>query len=196
MAILLAEVVHAASTQSGWQTAAPYVASGVALIAAAVSYAIARGNRIATRRQERASFRRTQLAEFYEPLAMLRMTTRELRRSLPAEEPEGTRWRLVNHIDEVKRDVSQRAVAEAIISLNTQVEQILVGKAALIEGERPPSLDKFMRHSKLLKIAWDLADGAGAAVGLDDVPFPDEIDDELELGRSAVRAALAELEGE
>ena len=190
-----AEAAESAASQSGWATAAPYVASAVALVAAMISLVVARGNRTAARRQERASFRMKQLGEFYEPLAILRMTTRELRRSLPKREADGSRWRLVDHLAEVKRDEGQRALVEAIIALNTQVEEVAMTKAGLIEGERPPSLDKFVRHSRLLKIAWELGD-RGGDLGVEDVPFPDEIDEELDAGRQAVRAALIELVGD
>lgn len=192
----LAETSTSVMSKSGWETAGPYVASVVALFASLMSLVVAKGNRVATRRQERAAYRMRQLAEFYEPVLMLRMTTRELRRSLPSTESDGSRWRLVNHLRDVRQDAGMRAVTEAIIALNAQVEQAIVEKAALLEGDRPTSLDRFMRHSNLLKIAWSLTGKGDADVGVENVPFPDEIDDELESGRQAVKAALAELVSE
>lgn len=166
-----------------------------------MSYAIARGNRIATRRHEKANFRLKQLSEFYEPLAMLRMTSRQLRKSLPQTANDGSRWRLVHHIKEIKGDRGACSIVEAIIAINIQIEEILITKAGLLEGDRPASFDRFMHHSRLLKIAWDLGDEPIASSGTDqigagDVPFPDEIDDDLEAGRQSVKVALRALQEE
>lgn len=198
--LVLAETSTAGGADPFWTgpVVAAFVASAVALLTGVSSWVIARGNRSAARREERVRFRLQQLNEFYEPLAMLRVTSRSLRKSLRQSEDDGSRWRLVRHIDEVKNNPAQARIAEAIIAINVQIEDVLVNKAGLMEGERPSSFERFMHHSRLLRIAWEGSGTGGTSPSgvttVEDVPFPDEIDDDLDIGRQAVRRALERLQ--
>jgi len=120
---------------------------------------------------------------------MLRATNNRLRKSLPEMEPEPdqkTRWRLVKHIQDAKTDPSQKFIVDAIISINVETEKLLTNKAGLLEAERlPPSFATFMQHSRLLRLAWETE-----KVDAGDVPFPIEIDADIQRDVDSIRSAL------
>jgi hypothetical protein len=149
-----------------------------------------------TMEQQEIDRRLRQLNEFYGPLRMLRATSRRLRLSLPRETDAGDRWRLVGNIAQVKADPGAKLIVEAILEINGAIDGILIHKAGLMEGDVvPESFEKFMHHSRLLKLAWQ-SDAEivhdPRLTGVADVPFPDEIDADIAAAVSAVQNALQE----
>lgn len=178
--------------------AAAAVALAIGMWSGFTTRRIANENRAGARRQLQVDIRLRQLNEFYEPLAMLRVKSKHLRKSLPEDEEDGSRWRLVRHIAEVKADTGRASIVEEILAINAQIEQLLINKAGLMEGAAPASFERFMHHSGLLKLAWKhggelIGDDHQGVVRVEDVPFPAEIDEDIAAARAAVRAALEEL---
>ncbi len=145
-------------------------------------------------RQREIDWRVRQLNEVYGPLRMLRATSRLLRDSLPKTEADGQRWRLVRHIEESRQKAEYRVIVEGILRISRAIEDILVAKAGLLEGEEiPASFSKFMQHSRLLQIAWGAPTNVTEQpdlVGVADVPFPDEIDQDIETAIASVQKHL------
>jgi hypothetical protein len=171
------------------------IALGVGLWSAFTTRGIAKENRAAARRQLQADLRLRQLNEFYEPLAMLRVKSKHLRESLPDKEQDGSKWRLVRHIAEVKASPGRARIVEEILAINARIEELLINKAGLMEGPAPASFERFMHHSGLLKLAWEhdgelIEDNNNGVVRPEDVPFPTEIDADIDVSRATVRTAL------
>jgi hypothetical protein len=158
---------------------------------------IAKTSRASANRQLLVDLRVKQLNEFYEPLRMLRTKSRLLRQTLPEFEEDGSRWRLVRHIPEIQQDSGRARVVEMILSINDRIEDLLISKAGLMEGEAPGTFGEFMHHSGLLKLAWDhggeLNEDPNGTVQVADVPFPTKIDDDIARTHRTVRTALDDL---
>jgi len=153
-----------------------------------------------TMSQQEIDWRVRQLNELYGPLRMLRATSKRLRQSLPTTEGNGAQWRLVEHIPEARDDPAKRILVEAILSIDGAIEDLLINKAGLMEaGELPKSFEVFMHHSRLLQLAWGQGGRLTREPGLvdvTDVPFPDEIDDDIGRAIEGIRAALAKARAE
>jgi hypothetical protein len=186
--------IFLAADQTTTSGVAPAVIA--AIIAAAVSFATlgvslmsGHKTREAIKAQRIQDYRIRQLNELYGPLYMLRMTSRRLWRQLPGvpnAEPGVTNWNLVDHIQELKNepDASRRLIVEEILKINSQLSDLIVGKAGLLEQVPPPeSLEKFLEHARTLQVHWE--QGADAT-GVARLPFPGEIDE-------AVREAIDRL---
>src|SRR4051812_10639344 len=79
-----------------------WVPAVVAVFAALVAVWNAWRERRRTNNTNEIALRRAQLNELYGPLIMWRQASAELRKVLPTYEDDGvTRWRLVDHIEEV-----------------------------------------------------------------------------------------------
>ncbi|MEV1066049.1 hypothetical protein [Streptomyces sp. NPDC050263] len=158
------------------------VAAGIAAIAAISAAALAwrstRSQTAHTERQRNVDFLRQQLNELYGPIYMRRRASESLRDLLPDKQDDGTRWRLVDHITDVKAggDLTRIEAIEQILAINSEIENILTSKAGLYESFPPPDiLSKFIAHIRLLRISWE----RGENQSNNRIPFPDDIDDYL-----------------
>jgi hypothetical protein len=155
-----------------------------------------------TTNQREVDYRMRQLSELYGPLTLLRATENGLRKSLPSKEvgDEGERWRLVRHIEDARRTPAMKVIVEAILAINEGIETLLITKAGLMEGDSlPESFKDFMHHSKLLKLAWEheellRTEGTGV-VRIDDIPFNENIDQDIAKATSSIRSALDRAKG-
>lgn len=147
-----------------------------------------------TMSQQEIDWRVRQLNELYGPLRMLRATSKRLRQSLPTTGASGARWRLVEHIPEARADPAMSLLVEAILRIDVAIEDLLINKAGLMEaGDLPKSFEVFMHHSRLLHLAWSQGGRLTRETGLvdvTDVPFPDEIDDDIGRAIERIEAAL------
>lgn len=145
-------------------------------------------------RQQEMNWRVRQLNELYGPLRMLRSTSKSLRDSLPRYEPNGERWRLVRHLPDAKARDEYRIIVDEILRIGGAIEDLLINKAGLMESvDLPPSFAQFMHHSRLLRIAWELGADFKSEPGvtdISDIPFPDEIDQDISKAIAVISAAL------
>lgn len=180
---------------------AALVAAIAAIVAAVISAVVAwrqRGHqrelmRVANRfteSQRQVDFHNRQLIEFYGPLLLLRQASRTLRGHLPDQDASGRRWRLVDHIEEIKQseDNLLRSAAEELIAINKEIEQLLLSRGALMVFFPPPeSFTDFIAHSRLLRFAWE--QGMNQS-GSQRQPFPDQLDDDIREGINEVNNRL------
>lgn len=123
---------------------------------------------------------------------MLTDTNLLLRESLPRRDERGEDWRLMHHLAEAWANTGDRVIVDQIIEVNKGVEQLLISKAGLMESS-PDSFRLFMQHSRLLQLAW-AHEGApprpSGATTVEEVPFPRQLDADIDKAMETVRAAL------
>lgn len=113
-------------------------------------------DRLVHQQEERVAFRRRQLSDLYGPLYLERRRSERLRDQLPQEEPDGSRWRLVHHIGEVKGDPHRREVVERILDAGDRIADLIRGHGGLVEPQPPPeAFAKFLLHNELLRMSWE-----------------------------------------
>lgn len=107
-------------------------------------------------RRSRLEFRQKQLALLYGRLYQERRRSESLRDQLPQCESDGkTRWRLVHHLEEVKKDPIQAPIVERILDAGDRISELLLSNADLMEPFPPPSaVQKFIEHHELLRLSW------------------------------------------
>jgi hypothetical protein len=155
----------AETTSSGIAPAviAATIAAVVSLMALGVSLISGRRTQKAVEAQRIQDYRIRQLNELYGPLYMLRMTSRRLWRQLPGvlnAEPGVTQWHLIDHIQELKNEpeAHRRLIVEEILKINSQLSDLIVGEAGLLERVPPPeSFEKFLEHARTLQVHWSEA---------------------------------------
>lgn len=146
-----------------------------------------------THRQREIEFCKQQLNDLYSPVYMLRRASQSLRTLLPSTNPDGTDWRLVDHIEDIRndRDEAGRTAVEEILEINKQIEDLLVTKAGLFEYFPPPSsFDTFIAHTRLLRLAWKQGKNQTSK---DRIPFPYEIDQDINKAIESIRGRLIQL---
>lgn len=126
-----------------------------------------------TRWQSELTHRQKQLNELYGPLTMLRSTSRSLRRLLPSQ-VNGSEWRLVHHIGDIRREWDrikddpalqvdpalgltreQIEVVRLIVDYGTKTCALLDAHAGLVEGTPPGGIMKFQEHHNRLRASWE-----------------------------------------
>ena len=172
--------------------AAAVIAALAAIAAAVLSY---KGNLATTRaaeRQRARDYRIRQLNELYGPLYMRRRLSRQLW-NLPGPadaEPGVTKWKLIDHIEEINAEAGdhRRLIVGKILQLNDELSALIVGSAGLLEQFPPPtSFETFLEHAATLRIHWEQGTNAS---GVTHIPFPGEIDADIEAAIGRLRAAL------
>jgi hypothetical protein len=127
-----------------------------------------------------------QMNELYGPLFMLRSESRRLRSRVG---PDSSEWRVVDNIVELKADPVKSSIVESIISINTTLAELLVGKAGLLEQFPPPeSFQDFLAHAQLLQSAWVRGENETD----ERLPFPVQFDEDVEEALNRLRALLGE----
>ncbi len=125
-----------------------------------------------------------QMNELYGPLFMLRSESRRLRSRIG---PDSSEWRVVDHIVELKGDPVKSSIVESILSINSTLVDLLVGKAGLLEQFPPPeSFQEFLAHARLLQSAWV----RGENETHERLPFPVQFDENVQEALSRLRAQL------
>jgi hypothetical protein len=175
------------------QLIAPGIAALAAVIAAAMSMRASRlvQRNIATERE--IEFRRQQLNELYGPIHMKQATSVSLRRMLPGIQEDGSKWRLVDHIEDVKAsgDTDLINCVGEILRINEEIAEALTSKSALYVSFPPPqTLSRYIAHVRLLSLAWRQGHNESQETRL---PFPDDFDKVIEEAVLAIRLRLAEL---
>jgi hypothetical protein len=197
----LASLSEVAGTRS-WFTAAltspafwAAVVAAIAGIAAAIgSFYSSHQQRRHAERERQIEFSRRQLNELYGPILTLRQASDSLRDFLPRTMPDGSRWKLVEHVKEVKNgadEAAKTAVGE-ILKINRQLEEIILGKSGLLETfPPPPSFKLFIRHARLLQVSWDRGTNHPKAA---EIPFPESIDNDIARDIDLVMERLKKLQ--
>lgn len=142
-----------------------------------------------TRWKSELEHRQKQLNELYGPLTMLRSTSRSLRRLLPSR-VNGSEWRLVHHIGDVRREWDrlntdpsadidpalcltreQLEVAHLIVDYGNKTCDLLNRHAGLLEGPPVGGLVRYQEHHNRLRASWETASNQPREEGL---TFPGE----------------------
>lgn len=175
------------------QLVAPTIAAIAAIIAAAMSVRASRTLQRNVDLQHEVEFRRRQLDELYGPIHMKQSTSVSLRKMLPGVQEDGTKWRLVDHVEEIKRENNEAIIncVEEILRINEEIKDTLISKSALYVSFPPPlTLSHYIAHVKLLSLAWKQGRNEDPVNRL---PFPDEFDDVIEDAVRWIRKRLEEL---
>jgi len=177
---------------------AAYIAAGAAILAsilsAVISYRSGKATRDAVTKQRSEDHRVRQLNELYGPMHILRKESRRLWKQLPPDpdpEPGVTEWRLIDHIEEIKSesDGRRRKVVDRILDINEQLREFIVGRAGLLLSfPAPDTFETFLIHSTTLAQHWDR--GVNVTDPNSYVPFPGEIDSDIDSAIESLRAGL------
>jgi hypothetical protein len=144
-------------------------------------------------RQREIDYRRRQLNDFYGQVYMLRRQSDSLRRLLPDEDEKGNRWRLVDHIIDVKNssNAKQKQAVQAILQFDKEIAELLTTNVGLYhQFPAPQSYTDFVQHYELLQLAWDQNQNQSETERL---PFPDQFDPDLNAAIEAIKRKLDEL---
>lgn len=179
----------AADNNSGPVYAAIITASASLVVALAALYQNWTARR-AVDKQRSQDYRIRQLSELYGPLYMLSVTGARLWSQLA--EPRGSlqKWRLIDHIEEIKNepDERRRGIIARILEINSQRVHLIVGKAGLLKDLPPPeSFSQFLEHASTLAAQWQRGMNATSA---DYIPFPREFDTDLKAALDDLRKGL------
>lgn len=103
-----------------------------------------------------------QLNELYGPLRSLLDQNRRLASMLREGKADPDKWRLLDHITEVVGNPQDKAIVDEIMNIDRKVEDLILNKAGLVRGPRPPeSFGLFLGHYKLLKLKWEGKENLG-----------------------------------
>ena len=177
------------------QVLSPAIAAMAAIIAALISYHSSRSNTRTSASQTEIEFRRRQLNELYGPIYMKQSTSVGLRKMLPGLQEDGKKWRLVDHIEEIKAsdDPVLIACVEQLISINEDIMRDIVEKSELYVAFPPPiAFSRYVAHVEFLTFTW--RQGRNQPAGLR-LPFPNEFDSVIEQAVRFIRDRLIELGG-
>lgn len=179
------------------QPSATLVAAIIAALAAAASALLTyQGNRRARKDvTNTANYSRSfkQLNELYAPIIVRRALSKRLWTQLTGDRsatPGITKWRLIDHIKKIKaeRDPSRREAVEQILALNKQMSELILTQGALLVKLPPPdSILMFLEHAATMETLWKLGVNADK---VRDVPFPENLDSDLDAARIYIQAEL------
>lgn len=144
-------------------------------------------------RQRETDYRRRQLNDFYGRVYMLRRQSESLRRLLPGENGTGKRWRLVDHIMDIKSGTNdkQKQAVEMILEFDKEIAGLLIANVGLYyQFPAPQSYTDFVQHYELLQLAWDQDQNQSEEERL---PYPDDFDSDLNSAIAAIKQRLDEL---
>jgi hypothetical protein len=133
-----------------------------------------------------------QIDELYGPLILLRRQSNYLWSKL-REGKTDKNWRLLNHIEEVKADPTEYAIARELVRLNDLSQELILKHPALIyKHVFPDSFHKFLAHAGVVKVALEMGrvPGDGSFIY-----YPSEFDQDLEVAyKSLLEIRIKELE--
>jgi hypothetical protein len=144
-------------------------------------------------RQRETDYRRRQLNDFYGRVYMLRRQSDSLRRLLPDKDGAGNRWRLVDHIIDIRNGANekQKQAVEMILQLDKEIAELLTTSVGLYDQfPAPQSYTDFVQHYELLQLAWDQNQNQNETERL---PFPDQFEPDLNTAIETIKRRLDEL---
>jgi hypothetical protein len=171
------------------------VAAAAALFAAFMSVWSSQHTEMNKKRSLEIEFRRQQLNDLYGPIHMKQRTSVALRGLFPWKNPDGTKWRLVDHIVEIQHQAepTKLSAVSEIIRINEEIAELLTKHFGLYLGFPPPdTLSHYIAHAKLLSLAWREGRNEDSANRL---PFPDEFDTVIEDAIDTLRNRLGQIGG-
>lgn len=172
------------------------IGAGAAVLASVLSLLSSRSASKAVQRQRTTEYALRQLNELYGPLYMRRRLSLQLWKQLPGVPdavPGVTKWKLIDHIEEIKANPSDKRyqLVENILEINRELSSLIVGEAGLLnEFPPPPSFTTFLEHANMLQVLWDKGINADQS-GVDYVPFPGDFDPDVKASIDAVRKKLS-----
>jgi hypothetical protein len=124
---------------------------------------------------------------------MLRRQSESLRGLLPGQDEAGRRWRLVDHVIDVKNgtDEKQKQAVQMILQFDKEIADLLTTNVGLYDQfPAPQSYTDFVQHYERLQLVWDQSLNQGEGERL---PFPDQFDVDLNSSITAIKGRLDEL---
>lgn len=173
---------------------AAIVAAAAAIASALISWLSNRSTRRAVDRQRSEDYRIRQLNELYGPMHMLRRQSRSLWKQLPPEpdpEPGVTKWKLIDHIEEIwaEPDDRRRMVVTSILEINEKLSELIIEKGGLlVEFPAPDTFETFLNHATTLRQHWERKRNVTDETS--HVPFPGDIDRDINNAIEALRKKL------
>jgi hypothetical protein len=145
------------------------IAAGTTLATIGLNFFIQRRLAARSERTENVRFRvdqiTQQLSRLYGPLLLLTAQSKALAERLRDGRANPDQWHLLDNLEAVAGDPTDRAIAEQIIEVNQRIEGLILARAGLIrDGDIPDSFVSYLGHYRFLRIAFDAAKaGAGAS---------------------------------
>ncbi len=175
------------------QAVAAAIAALVALLAAVSTIILAVSQRRAERRQRRADRLQLQLSNLYVPLSFLRSESRHLRGMLPANDESGDRWRLVDHIEEIKESGNSERIScvTRILKIWGKIEDLLHQQGGLLVSLPPSKVyQDALAHAAQLRISWKAGNNQDSS---DRFPYPETLDTQISKDIDQIRGELKKL---
>jgi len=157
------------------------IAGATALVAAVITvmiqrYSIRRGERFALKQRAIERTER-QIDQLYGPLILIRRQSNYLWSKLREGKADAD-WRLLNHIEEVRANPTEYAIAQELVRLNGLSQELILGHPVLIyKHVFPDSFHKFLAHAGVVKVALEMGRVPGDGQF---IYYPAEFDRDLE----------------
>ncbi|WP_159106703.1 hypothetical protein [Streptomyces rishiriensis] len=109
-----------------------------------------------THKRERNAYRRElnlkRLNELYGPVKLLLDQNKVLSAQLKEGRPEA--WHILDHVNEIRGDVDDKAIVDQILAIDKKIANILEEKSGLCLIPIPDSFSKFLGHYSMLSRAF------------------------------------------
>ncbi len=174
------------------------IVAGAALIGSILTLLASVSTNKDARRQHQLDYALRQANELYGPLYMRRQLSLQLWKQLtgvPDAVPGKTKWRLIDHIEEIRAVPSdgRNRLVEQILLINKELSDLITGHAGLLNEFPPPStFTTFLLHAELLQLLWDRSSNADPE-GTGYIPFPGGLDYDISTAFKAVKKRLEDL---
>jgi hypothetical protein len=171
------------------------IAAGISVVGMIVNALIQRYTLRQAAAREIASamleFRLRQLNDLYGPLLLRIEQSDRLARKLREGRSDPAKWRLLDHVDEVTANPEAFLVANQILDIGTEIEEILLTRAGLALHPGPPeTFGLYLGHVAILRMM--LREGARPHIS-DHEYYPRQLNDDVGNGYARIQAEINEL---
>lgn len=135
----------------------------------------------------RLAYRLRQLNELYAPLSIKIGQNELLHKRLTQGKPDPPNWRLLENIDAVLANETDRHLAQEIVKVDEEIAEIIQTKAGLVDGDEPASFAAFLGHVSVLKLAMA---GKKPPAVTEFQLYPRTLNDDVRGGLKRVRTEL------
>jgi hypothetical protein len=179
----------------------PLLPTVISIVALIVTYKLTKGEWDESRRtvertlqhqlrQSEAALIREKLDGFFGPLNQLRSTSTVLYQALKSAQPDPDNFRTLKAILEgFQFDPNSKMLIEEIIDIGKKTDELIAGKAGLIDEDIAGILGKFQAHYRVLRLAYE-GTLKGEFERFRDYVFPREFDEAVRKKTSNLKARL------
>lgn len=129
-----------------------------------------------------------QLNELYGPLRSLLDQNRRLALKLREGKGDPDKWRLLDHVPEVLNNPRDKAIVDEIMNIDKKVEDLILSKAGLVRGSKPPdSFGLFLGHYKLLKLKLEGKETLGVK---EYEYYPRSLNEDVDKGYESIKGEI------